>query len=163
MASRQNALTMAGMDADLPRWTSICEHLRRFERDYCPAVMPPLTILNGSDRTWTDAEYQARRPAGFPDNMRGVYLLFDPTETLLYVGVAMWSFDKRVWAHDEWGSRRYIDVIPFSDRWLPLALSLEFVLIQALHPPENTTYRNYGLPQTDGHEPIPSPAKDANG
>lgn len=161
MASRLHRGTILGMDADLPRWAPIRPCLQRFVRDYCPAAMPPLTLLHGSDRTWTDDEYRTRRPDGFPGRLRGVYLLFDTAETLLYVGVAMWSFDKRVWAHDEWSARRFIDVIPFADRWLPLALSLEFVLIQALHPPGNTTYRGYGVSWDADHEPIPNPAKDA--
>jgi len=42
-------------------------------------------------------------------------------------------------------NRRFIDVVPFTDRWLPLALTLEFVLIQALQPAKNIAYRDYGV------------------
>lgn len=143
------------------RWEPIHEHLTRFQRDYGPPTMPPLALVAATDRTWSDAEYRQRKPAGFPGGLRGVYLLFGADEALLYVGVAMWSFDKRVWSHDTWIERRFIDIIPFEERWLPLALSLEFFLIQALSPPSNTVYRGYGI--GCDHDPIPNPPKLVNG
>ncbi len=148
------------METDPQRWNPVSEYVRRFQQDFCTPTMPPLKILAASDRTWTNEEYRARKPKGFPATKRGVYLLFAPDESLLYVGVAMQCYDKRVWAHDEWGTRRYIDIIPFPDRWLALAVALEFYLIVALNPPENSIYRNFGF---GTHVPIPSPANDANG
>lgn len=58
---------------------------------------------------------------------------------------ALWSFDKQVWSHDVDMDRRFIDIVPFTDRWLTLALTLEFVLIQALQPAKNIAYRDYGV------------------
>jgi len=87
-------------DSDPVRWTPIRAHLARFQCSFCPADMSALPLLLGSDRTWSDAEYRASRPKGFPGSLRGIYLLSDPVGILLYVGVAMWSFDKRFWSHD---------------------------------------------------------------
>ena len=154
--------TLCGMDGEMPRWKPIIERLRRFEQDFCSPTMPPLRIVHASDRTWSDAEYRARKPKGFPSNKRGVYLLFDSDERLLYVGVATGCFDQRVWDHDSWSQRRYIDIIIFDDRWLILAPALEFYLIVALNPPDNTVHGKRRLP-ADIHDPIPRPPNEAKG
>jgi hypothetical protein len=69
--------------------------LRDFQSYLAPHV-PTLEFVNATDAWWTEEEYNRLRPPGFPTRMRGVYLLFDENEVLLYVGVAMVSFDKRV-------------------------------------------------------------------
>ena len=149
--------------ASVDRLAPIRRELERFQRTLCHPSMPPLAVIPATDRHWTDAEYASRKPAGFPGDLGGVYLIYDDAETLQYVGVALWSFDKRVWSHDAAISRRYIDIVPIVDAWLPLALALEFWLIQALAPPGNTTYQGYGLACDGGHEPIPSAAKLPSG
>jgi hypothetical protein len=130
------------------RWEKLLPALRDFQSLLAPAI-PPLTVIAASDRTWTDEEYRQRRPKGFA-RMRGVYLLFGPDERLLYVGLAMWSFDKRVWSHDAEIDRRWTDVIPFPDNLVCLAPALEFFLISRLDPPGNKTYRGYGAGEGAG-------------
>ena len=144
-------------DTRIDRFVVVRRELERFQRTLCHPAMPPLAIIHATDRRWSDAEYRSQRPDGFPSRLRGVYLLHNEAEELQYVGLAMWSFDKRVWSHDADIQRRLIDIVPFADAWLPLAPALEFWLIQTLNPPGNTTYRGYGV-----HEPIPSPANEAN-
>jgi len=149
--------------APVDRFVPIQRELERFQRTLCNPSMPPLVVIHATNRQWTDAEYASRKPAGFPGRLRGVYLISDDAEVLQYVGVALWSFDKRVWSHDAMIQRRFIDIVPIADAWLPLALALEFWLIQALAPPGNTTYQGYGLACDSGHEPIPSAAKFPSG
>ena len=108
--------------------------------------VPPLEIVQAVDRTWSDDDYKRLRPDGFPSRLRGVYLIFDPESVLQYVGLAMWSFDNRVWSHDEYVTRRWTDVIPFDDRRIFLAPALEFYMISQLKPPANKQYRDYDLP-----------------
>ena len=145
------------------RITSVQQELERFQRTLCHPAMPPLVVVHARDRCWTDTEYRSKRPAGFPSKFRGVYLFFDDDERLMYVGVAMGSYYKRVRTHEGRIQQRYIDIVPFDDTWLPLALALEYWLIQAFTPPGNTTYRNYGLACDVGHEPIPNAAKLPSG
>lgn len=91
---------------------------------------------------------------------QGVYLLFDEAERIRYVGVAVGHpHSKRIGSHGF--PYRYADVICFEPRWLPLAFTLEYVLIQTMGHLQNKAYRGYGL--HCGHDPIPSPANDANG
>lgn len=144
------------MDVDLPRWKPLNEYMRRFERDYCGTAMPPLRVQPASDRLWTPDEYQKHKPRGFPATLRGIYVLYDTNEALLYIGVATGCFDQRVWSHDDWSKRRYIDIIVFKDRWLPLSLALEYYLIVALNPPENSVFRTRGLPPNATFDPITS-------
>lgn len=145
------------------RWESILPQLTRFQQTYCSPAMPSLRLLVGSDRTWPVAEYDTRKPVGFPGKLRGVYLLFDQDERLQYVGAALWTFDKRVWAHDGDVDRRCIDIIPLADPWYVLTLALEFYLIQVLEPPRNIVYRDYGVVLDGDHEPIPRAPKLADG
>jgi hypothetical protein len=125
--------------------------------------MPPLAVIHATDRSWTDAEYRNRKPKGFPSKLRGVYLIYDDVEALQYVGVAMWCFDKRVWTHDDHIKRHYIDIVPFGDAWIHLALALEFWLIQAFKPIGNKTYQGYGFGSDGVHDPIPSHEKSPSG
>jgi hypothetical protein len=126
------------------RWLSIQPVLDEFQSKLAPSV-PSLGLVQAVDRHWSDAEYRSRRPNGFPSGLRGVYLIFDEGPHLQYVGVAMWNFDKRVWAHDGHLERRWIDIVPFPEGHVFLAPALECLMIARLNPPCNTHYRGYSL------------------
>jgi hypothetical protein len=65
----------------------------------------------------------------------------------LYVGLAMYCFEKRVWTHDAHMPRHWIDIIPIVDDYIILAPALEFYLITSLKPALNTVYQNYTCPE----------------
>ncbi len=127
---------------ELNRWRPIIPVIAEFQ-SYISTEVQPLKIIAATDRNWTETEYKRFRPSGFPSRLRGVYLIFDPLGKLLYVGVAILSYDKRVWSHDNNLERRWIDIIPFEDKYVFFALSLEFLLITRLKPPFNKTYKDY--------------------
>lgn len=126
----------------IERWRPVLDSIKHFELLLASAI-PPLRITAAVDKNWTDEEYKRLRPEGFPGELRGVYLIYDPAAVLQYVGLAMWSFDTRVWSHDAHMDRRWIDVIAFDDQCWCLAPALEFRLICDLHPPCNKIYRGY--------------------
>jgi hypothetical protein len=127
------------------RWAPIIPHLRGFQRHLAPHV-PPLAIHHLNDRRWTREQYLKQCKAG-QFNHYGVYLMFDREEKLEYVGVAMNSFHNRIWDHDSFVERMLTDVIPIPHAYYFLGLSLEFFLICRLHPPKNTIYRGYTIPE----------------
>ncbi len=83
--------------------------------------------------------------------------MFDNAECLEYVGVAMNSFNDRIWDHDSFVERRFTDVITIPHHFYFLGLALEFFLICRLHPPKNSTYRGYTIPQYQVELPAPEP------
>ena len=120
------------------RWDMIVPHLHEFQSHLANHI-PQLIIQNATDRQWPHDRYLQQRKTGI-FSQKGVYLLFDNEEKLQYVGVATNTFDDRIWSHDWWIDRRFIDVIPFPDDYCFLALALEFFLIRRLQPPKNTMY-----------------------
>ena len=129
------------------RWQSIAPVLDEFQTFLCPGL-PRFELVAADDSQWSDDRYKAQRATGV-FSRRGVYLIFDQSEALQYVGVAMYTFQKRIWSHDEWVRRRWTDVIPFPDESYFLARALEFFLIVRLRPPANTQYRDYDIPWRD--------------
>jgi hypothetical protein len=124
------------------RWGPVLPILDAFQRHLAENI-PRLEIIAAADKRWSDEQYMQHRPEGFPSRLRGVYLLFDENKSLLYVGLAMWSFDKRVWTHDEWIPRRWIDIILLNNETVFLAPSLEHWLISRLNPSHNKVYKKY--------------------
>ena len=127
---------------ELNRWQPIIPVIAEFQ-SYLSTEVQSLKVIAATDRNWTETEYKKFRPSGFPSRLRGVYLIFDPLGKLLYIGVSMFNYDSRVWTHDDDLKRRWIDIIPFEDRYAFLALSLEFFLITRLKPPFNKVYKDY--------------------
>jgi len=126
------------------RWELIVPHLRDFQ-SYLAEHVPQLRIQNATDRQWSNDRYKQQCQTGI-FNQRGVYLIFDNKETLQKVGVAMNTFHDRIWSHDWYIERRFIDVIPFPDEYCFLALALEYFLICRLHPPKNSVYQGHTIP-----------------
>jgi hypothetical protein len=118
--------------------------LREFETYLAPDA-PRLEIINADDRKWSYEEYRCRKREFKICSGNGVYLLFNSEDQLRYVGVAMNTFDHRIWGHDEQVTRQWTDVIPFPSGWYFLAPALEFFLIVRLQPPDNTAYRGYTI------------------
>jgi hypothetical protein len=128
----------------LPRWRTVEPLLREF-KSYLAADAPPLRIVPANDYDWSDEEYRQRKRDFKVCSGSGVYLIFDAASELQYVGLAMNTFDHRIWSHDEYISRQWTDVIPFDPAWYFLAPALEFFLIVRLQPPANTAYRQYSI------------------
>jgi hypothetical protein len=126
----------------LSRWDPVLEAIAVF-RSYLAPNVPPFELIAPVDRRWTDEEYGRRRPRGFPCRLRGVYLIYDDAEVLLYIGLATDCFDKRVWSHDSRLPRHYTDIIVFGEEHLFLAPALEYFLITRLRPTKNTTFRGH--------------------
>lgn len=119
------------------RWRTVKAALAEFQE--CLSVsVPALRIVAANDRQWSKQECQRQRRTGvFAE--KGVYLIYGAGGELLYVGVALVSFDKRIWMHDDYiPERRWTDVVPFQKRYVFLALALERFLIARLKPPRNT-------------------------
>ena len=141
----------AAVSPDMPRWQQLRAALADF-RSYLSPDIPPFPILAANDYWWDDDEYKRNRPVGFPSKMRGVYLMYDANGELMYVGVALVNFDKRVWSHDDLfashsDERRWTDIISINPEHAFLALSLEYFLICRLRPKYNTAYSGYEVPQ----------------
>lgn len=133
-------------DIQPARWSPIIPLLRAFET-YLAADAPRLKIVHANDIGWSYEEYLCRRRESKVFSGYGVYLIFNAEEQLRYVGLAMNTFDARIWGHDEHLSRHWTDVIPFEHGWYFLAPALEFFLIVRLQPPDNTAYRGYTIPE----------------
>jgi len=126
----------------LPRWQPALDAIDEFRSHFAEHV-PPFELVAACDKHWTDEEYRRLRPHGFPRGLRGVYFIFDDAETLQYIGVATGCFDKRVWSHGQWLSRRYTDIIALDDSHIFLAPSLEYFLITRLRPMGNSVFRTH--------------------
>jgi hypothetical protein len=127
------------------RWDKIQQSINEFQNQLNSSV-PNLKIIQATDKKWTKAEYQSNKPVGFPFKMAGVYLLFNTDDELLYIGVSTVCFNKRIWHHDNrLKSRRFIDIIPFEDKFIHFAPALEYFLITRHHTPGNKTYKNHGF------------------
>ena len=149
---------------DLPRWRAVRATLDEFQRYLSPRV-EQLRIIAANDSWWNADEYKQLRADGFPSRLRGVYLIYDQHDELLYVGVALVNFDKRVWSHDTMFAareveRRWTDIIPLGPEYAFLALSLEYFLISRLNPKCNTSYKGYQIPGEQEESPEPSPKGD---
>jgi hypothetical protein len=134
---------------DLPRWNAVRSALEEF-RTYLAPHVPIFPLIAANDAQWCDEEYRRLRPKGFPSRMRGVYLIYDENEELIYVGVTLVNFDKRVWSHDAGLRilgirRRWTDIIELPPEYAFLGLSLEHFLICRLSPRCNTSYVGYGI------------------
>ncbi len=145
---------------DMPRWLQLRTALAEF-RYYLAPHTPPFILLAANDFLWDNDEYKRLRPAGFPSRLRGVYLMYDGAGELMYVGVALVNFDKRVWSHDDLfashrAERRWTDVIALEPEYAFLSLSLEFFLISRLRPKYNTSYSGYEVPRLTGSADVPS-------
>lgn len=125
------------------RWQPVSNVLREFHGFLAPHL-PAFRITAANNRRWSEEQYRAQCGTGIFDR-RGVYLLFNSSEVLEYVGLATVSFHKRIWSHDDWVDRQWIDVIPFSDETFFLAPALEYLLIIRLRPPKNSVYKNHGI------------------
>jgi hypothetical protein len=126
------------------RWKQIENSIEEF-RKFLSSNIPKLSIVNATDKKWTAKQYKELKPKGFPSKLRGVYLIFDEQETLLYIGLSTTCFNKRIWKHDTRFQRRYIDIIPIGDNCFPLAPALEYFLITRHPTPGNKVYRNHKL------------------
>ena|SRR5260221_2330799 len=137
---------------DLPRWRAVRNALDEFQRYMSPQV-PPFQTVAAYDYDWNSEEYKRRRPQGFPSRLHGVYLIYNEQNELLYVGAALFNFDKRVWSHDSTftsceAQPRWIDIIPLAPAYAFLGLSLEYFLICRLKPKCNKSYKGYQIPVT---------------
>ena len=135
------------------RWERIIPHIKEFQSHLAKHV-PELRIEFANDNTWSNDQYKEQRKSGIYSRF-GVYLMFDNAECLEYVGVAMNSFDDRIWSHRTFVERRYTDVIAIPHQFYFLGLALEFFLICRLQPPKNTTYKGYTIPQLEVELPAP--------
>ena len=134
----------------MERWRQVQAEIEEFRR-FLYADFPPLEITAAYDFAWANGpEYKASRKDGRYGRC-GVYLFFEEGGTLLYVGKALWTFDKRIWTHDI-RDAKYIDLICFDDRHYPFALALEHFLICRLKPAWNTQGVSYTMADA-GHCP----------
>ncbi|MDB4793219.1 hypothetical protein OAG75_01105 [bacterium] len=127
------------------RWAQISPHLEEFQHHLAPHL-PKLHIELLNDRRWSDETFRLQRQTG-AFNRYGVYIMFDCSENLEYVGVAMNRFDDRVWSHDSNVERMLTDVISIPHEYYFLGLALEFFLICRLQPPKNKVYKGYTIPE----------------
>lgn len=128
----------------LGRWNNIIPLIRKFETYLAPDA-PKLQIINANDSEWSYEEYRRRKSEFHICSGNGVYFLFDAEEQLRYIGLAMNTFDNRIWGHDEYVSRRWTDAIIFPNEWYFMAPALECFLIIKLQPPDNTNYRGHTI------------------
>jgi hypothetical protein len=98
----------------MDRWHSVEAEIADFRR-YLYGGFPPLEVHAAYDFAWeSGAEYKESRKDGRYGHC-GVYLIFDGIGTFLYVGKAIWKFDKCIWLH-KFPAAKFIDFIPFDTR-----------------------------------------------
>lgn len=131
------------------RWEPVIPQILEFQHHLAPHI-PQLRIEHANDRQWSTQKYREQCKTGIFDKY-GVYLMFDDSEVLEYVGVAMNRFHDRIWSHDPFLKRRFTDVIAIPHEFYFLGIALEFFLICRLHPPMNTIYRGYTIPPCPGY------------
>jgi hypothetical protein len=115
------------------RWAPIEQMIRDFQGLLAPSV-PQLKIEKGVDCAEAYPTSEAASPAL---KKRGVYLIFDDSESKIYIGV---TIDRQLIARcleHRKGKRcgltpRWIDVIPFDPEWEFFAPSLEVFLIDRI-------------------------------
>jgi GIY-YIG catalytic domain len=121
------------------RWAPIEEMIREFQKHLAPKV-PQLQIEKGVDCA---EPYPARKAVSQSLNKQGVYLIFDDSESKIYIGATIERpLADRCQEHiknkqSKQGKRfkdlgftpRWIDVIPFDGEWAFFAPSLELYLI----------------------------------
>jgi hypothetical protein len=113
------------------RWAPIEEMIREFQGFFVPTV-PLLKIENGVDCA---ESYPASKAASPALKKHGVYLIFDGTESQIYIGATIdRQLIDRCLEHLKAKpfkrfTPRWIDVIPFDRGWEFLAPSLELYLI----------------------------------
>lgn len=128
----------------MERWTSVQREIADF-RKFLSADAPEFKVVAAYDYAWEGGpDYKASRKDKRYQNC-GVYLTYSAAGELIYIGVATYAFDKRIWSHahlEEYGAK-YIDLIPFNERWRPIAVALEWFLIARLKPKGNKVAVGY--------------------
>lgn len=125
------------------RWIPIIPVLEEFQ-SFLSNKVPKLEIINANDRNWPQERYESQEKTGIFDKY-GIYLIFNDSGKLQYVGVSMQRFHNRIWKHDFKVQRRWTDVIPFEHENYFLALALEFFLIAKLTPKGNREFKNFTI------------------
>lgn len=90
-------LRRCGYNRHMDRWKTVETEIEDFRRYLAPSF-PPIQITEGYDFRWSQDEYKRWRKER-PYQCCGVYLFYDSAGTLLHVGKALWTFDKRLWTH----------------------------------------------------------------
>jgi len=122
------------------RWAPIEEMIREFQGLLVPPL--PLKIENGLDCAESCPTFRAASPSL---KKQGVYMVFDDSESKIYVGV---TIDRPLVdrCRDHIKNKRFkllgftprwIDVIPFDPEWEFLAPSLELYLIYKIFHQEH--------------------------
>jgi hypothetical protein len=128
------------------RWNDVIPHLTEF-RSHLATGFPPLELEMAFDYGWPDEDYKTMLQRGHYYRP-GVYLLYDETQCLRYIGKAM-NFYKRIFKHRAYGTvpeAFYIDVVAFDPRCFYFTHALEHLLIVRLSPPRNKHCRNDHIP-----------------
>jgi hypothetical protein len=123
------------------RWAPIEEMICEFQGHLAPTV-PQFKIEEGVDCADSYPSSKAASPAL---KKRGVYLIFDDSESLIYIGMAIErSLIERIRNHrtSKRFTPRWIDVIPFDWEWLFFAPSLELFLIDKFARMKGVTLDN---------------------
>jgi hypothetical protein len=127
MGLRTECDALEGMSPS--RWAPIERMIREFQEYLAPTVSQ-LKIENGVDCA---ESYPASRAASPALKKHGVYLIFDGTESQIYIGA---TIDRQLidrcleqLKKPKRFTPRWIDVIPFDREWEFLAPSLELYLI----------------------------------
>ncbi|MFO0696954.1 MAG: hypothetical protein U0230_25500 [Polyangiales bacterium] len=122
------------------RWQSLRRELDTFQSHLARGV-PRLEVRVGYDVEWSAEEFQeARRDGRY--HKPGVYLIYANDGTLLHVGSTTYIFDKQIFRHAIVGAR-YIDLVPFEERFSYFAAALERFLIGRLRPRANAVGAGY--------------------
>ncbi len=133
------------MEAELERWKALQVALDDFHGYLAPHI-PRFQIEELNDIRWSDAHFESLA-SGRPFNKPGVYIIFNHVEEIEYIGVAGYTFNKRIWTHDEHCDRCYTDVIVIEEPYTFLAPALEWFLIRHLKPPKNKSGKHYYAPK----------------
>ena len=118
------------------RWEQVSTALGKYYQTWkYVAPCPHFNVVEGDCSGWSKEQRRFWRPQGFSSWLKGLYLIYDRSGRLIYVGKTHTRFSIRFYYHRKRMDCYWFDVIPLDNNLL--IDCLEPFLISQLQPPRN--------------------------